>query len=549
MRFNLANDVSVQTPVQTPTMVAYLDWVNAWCSQRTELPTKESEQIVLEDIAKAVTRGTLGRLPHDLLVNVVHKLRSDAQNGKLVIANGNPASCDETNLLSEAYDPRVDCSCDGIGPTSNTYPLDSARALCEKSNCLAVKKVWKQMDTLLDKSEEWNGHGMFTKKGLEMATAEITLMNTGFQPASRSCRGDIIEDIRAPDRRRNDQIDTPMSTFNQAYPTFEELKLCADAKHFFAIACGASLCDDGLARAVADSANDILIGDYCEAADSDTLALLQQTGAAAVAFIQLCRIAGDVSDWQIESLFASILQFRVLGYHRDHARPKLPKTFHGSHMTGITVHRHIDVALMPGLVISSLGTGLQLDAELYQPLAESIILLNDLIDFRSDAMRVQRENPILRGVSHGICDYLNKRIIEVIVKATAMVKTGKLTALVILGFCNWLLMASHHKVYELVTGTEEDTAFKCEYGGWDEYSELLGALEPYGRSKAFTPDVRVKRKDMDMHYSSARFSSETHTSWLADAARTLLKPDNLRRVIDVAHYKWRGNTGDLEYCP
>jgi hypothetical protein len=49
------------------------------------------------------------------------------------------------------------------------------------------------------------------------------------------------------------------------------VKLCADAKYFFAMACGAGHLDEGLLRAIAESGNDILIGNYCEAADAKTI--------------------------------------------------------------------------------------------------------------------------------------------------------------------------------------------------------------------------------------------------------------------------------------
>ncbi|GAM27054.1 hypothetical protein SAMD00019534_102290 [Acytostelium subglobosum LB1] len=87
----------------------------------------------------------------------------------------------------------------------------------------------------------------------------------------------------------------------------------ADAKYFHSIACCASQCDDGLARAIAYCGNDILMADYCEAADDKTLALCQRLSGASMAFLKLCNLAGIVSDWQLGNMAAGIVLFRVLG--------------------------------------------------------------------------------------------------------------------------------------------------------------------------------------------------------------------------------------------
>lgn len=98
-----------------------------------------------------------------------------------------------------------------------------------------------------------------------------------------------------------------------------------------------------MSRALADLGNDILIADYCDAADEETINLLQKTGAAAVSFLRLCNMAGVIADWQFDVVAASVLQFRTLGYYRDHAQPRLPQGLFGSRQTGNTVHRHIDL--------------------------------------------------------------------------------------------------------------------------------------------------------------------------------------------------------------
>lgn len=46
-----------------------------------------------------------------------------------------------------------------------------------------------------------------------------------------------------------------------------------------------------------------------------------------------------------------------------------------------------------------------------------------------------------------------------------------------------------------------------------------------------------------------RISPDTHMAWLADSTRSILNPGTLSRIIDVLHFEWVGNTGDVEYCP
>jgi hypothetical protein len=59
--------------------------------------------------------------------------------------------------------------------------------------------------------------------------------------------------------------------YHQFYPTQEKARCCVDAKHFYVVSSGASLVDPGIIVAIAGSGNDILIGDYHEAADDKTL--------------------------------------------------------------------------------------------------------------------------------------------------------------------------------------------------------------------------------------------------------------------------------------
>ncbi|KAJ5544340.1 hypothetical protein N7513_006904 [Penicillium frequentans] len=296
--------------------------------------------------------------------------------------------------------------------------------------------------------------------------------------------------------------------------------------------------------------NDILIADYCEAADEETIKLLQKTGAAAVSFLRLCNMAGVISDWQFDVVAASVLQFRILGYYRDHAQPRLPQGLFGSRQTGNTVHRHIDLGFMVGIVCSSLGTGENLDKYTYFDIVEACALLNDLVDFRSDTTRRQRENIVLRSIRKSVCQTLNDQVRKCYQKVLINVRKQKLSALVVMAFCNWCILGSHHKVFELLRGFKVNTSDPpCKYDGLELYDEILKALVPYGSLRDQGPRLDMPRADLDKLYCLHREDPETHIAWLADSTRVLLNPRHFRMIIDVIHYEWNGSTGDLNYCP
>jgi hypothetical protein len=411
------------------------------------------------------------------------------------------------------------------------------------------------METVLA-ANEWHSD-LFTAPKLKAAVQELILANTDTHPAPDTCQGpgtsSIIPTIRAPDRRPNPGVDGNTIIGSQLYPTAEQIKICADAKYFGVIACGAGLCDEGLARAIADSCNDVLIGDYCEAADAEGLALLQRVGGAAMSFLKLCYLAGRVTDWQFGNLAAYMIQCRVLGYFRDHERPYLRDGIYGSRMTGLGVHRHIDVAAFHGVMTASVATGLECSEKGFMRLVDACVFVNDFVDFRGDTMRKQRENVLLRGVRGDLCRYLDGMITQCLDSVVEVVEASELEALVVMGYCNWAIMGAHHKVYEILTGVKGVKEYEaCQYASVADttrYDRLVRALEPYGTLGDDGPMVTKRRVEMEKTYSTCRSDPEAHLAWLADATRSLLEPTVLRRIVDVVHYEWSGDVGAVDYCP
>lgn len=201
---------------------------------------------------------------------------------------------------------------------------------------------------------------------------------------------------------------------------------------------------------------------------------------------------------------------------------------------------------------ASIGLEEQIDREQYTLMSKACVLLNDLVNFRSDTMRKLRENVILRGIRGNICEYLDGPICSVLRVVAKAIESSPVCALVDMGICNWALMASQHKVYEVFHGVRERKgAAVCEYASASNgsYERLLDALEGYGTLGENGPDVAKRRADMDMGFAAHRTSPQTNMAWLADSTRSMLHPGNLRKIIDVVHFEWLGQIGDVEYYP
>ncbi|KAJ5731530.1 uncharacterized protein N7483_006038 [Penicillium malachiteum] len=505
----------------------------------------------MDELTKLFIEGNLRSLMHhDQLMETVHSFKYHVSNGSVTYGGSKPPSCGETDLLSESYNPQTNCRCD-------KEPYSKDGSITSTQLCGAHQDMLDAMDRVIDRQEEWNSTDLFTAEKLKGAVTELLFANTEIKYASDTCQGvgtaHLIPEIEAPDRRPNPGVDGSKFIFNQLYPTPEQIKICADAKYYGVTACGVGLCDEGLARAIADSCNDVLIGDYCEAADAKELRLLQQTGAAAISFLKLCNMAGRVSDWQFENLVSYMIQCRVLGFFRDHSRDRLPSGLFGSRMTGLAAHRHIDIAAYHGVMTASIATGQQMTEQEFMKVVEACVYINDFVDFRGDNMRKQRENPILRGIEGNICAYLDRMIAKCLDTINEVIESSDVGALVAMGYCNWALLGSHHKVYELLHGVKRVQRWSlCEYesqSNTSRYDRLLRALQPYGTLGSDGPQVTKKRIEMDKMYSLCRSDPKMSLAWLADATRSLLDPFVLRRIVDVVHFEWCGDIGAKDYCP
>ncbi|KAI9931689.1 hypothetical protein ASPWEDRAFT_37455 [Aspergillus wentii DTO 134E9] len=547
---------SLAQPTRSITVAVYLAWINAWMESLSHL--KQDSTLSLDEQTRLFLQAISSPVPeYETLKRVASSFQHSLRNGEIPLGGTSAPSCAETNLASGTYKPISECSCRGLFPVPENADI---LAVLAQTNCTAIRNTINALLAVLERDNEWNSTSLYTPTTLKQAVDELILANSNIQPPPDTCQGPAsltpIPPIRAPDRRPNLKTDTHKDIHRQIYPIAEDVKFCVDAKYYFVL--GAVPSDparDGLIRAIADAGNDILIGDYCEVADDRTLQLLQQNGAAAVAFLKLCVLSGLFPEWAFDNMMSSMLHFRVLGYYRDHAREHdlIPAGVYGSRMNGLTVHRFVDLGLFFAVAAASLDTGETIDVEEKTVLSQACALINDLIDLRSDTARRQRENVVLRGVRGNLCEYLDYLVGSCLERAATAILTNKTCALVVMAFCNWSVMSSHHKVYEVSTQVSSVTQYEaCTYHAVEDgylYQNLLDALEPYGTLGPDGPHVGRTRAQLDVGYAICRLSEKQHLAWMADITRSLLKPATLRRIVDVVHFEWTGSVGDVDYCP
>jgi hypothetical protein len=260
----------------------YQAWINTWLSV-SEGEERASPTFSIDKLANLFKKENVDRLllRPDGLKEVVQSFQHHFRKGSLALGGKLAPTCAETNLLSGAYNPQTDCSCNGLFPVPANINIEQ---FFSQSRCKSIGNLLDVMEVVISRQgHKWNSGSIFSADKLAKAVEEIILCNNNVQPTPTTCQGALPATrlVLAPSRRPDPRSDTPMDAYNELYPTVEQVKLCADAKYFFAIACGASMVDKGLLHAIADSGNDILIGDYCEAADETTLSRLQLVGAGA----------------------------------------------------------------------------------------------------------------------------------------------------------------------------------------------------------------------------------------------------------------------------
>lgn len=90
-------------------------------------------------------------------------------------------------------------------------------------------------------------------------------------------------------------------------------------------------------------------------------------------------------------------------------------------MTGLPVHRNIDLGLMVGVADASLATGQTINEAEFMQLMETCTLINDLLDLRGDIVRKQQENVLLRGFRGSACKYLDGSIAKCVKRAAELI--------------------------------------------------------------------------------------------------------------------------------
>jgi hypothetical protein len=82
-----------------------------------------------------------------------------AARAKLIPLGGKlPPSSVEWDVLSECYDPGIDCSCEGLYPAPSEIDLSSL----ESCGCKAIERTIKVGKDAIGKEDEWNNSTLFS---------------------------------------------------------------------------------------------------------------------------------------------------------------------------------------------------------------------------------------------------------------------------------------------------------------------------------------------------------------------------------------------------
>lgn len=157
--------MTVISPAPTPRLQVYLAWVHTWLHHAaSDEHSVESPPLTIDTISSLFRDATsLCQLQDpNILIDLVASFQRKFKNGEITLGATIPPSCAETNLLSEKYDTRVDCSFDGISPMSSIKDADLAKA----KDCRSVEKMLSAQQDVTERYQEWNGHGLFTVKKL-----------------------------------------------------------------------------------------------------------------------------------------------------------------------------------------------------------------------------------------------------------------------------------------------------------------------------------------------------------------------------------------------
>ena len=130
----------------------YRAWSKAWLAVKpSTLPPDRCLAILAEQGPLWLQgQGTTDTESMDLM-HVVISCFKTATRARLVNLGGRvPPTRDEYNVLSENYDARIDCKCEGIFPASSEYDPAQLRSC----GCAAIERMFSVGDMANDKEDE-----------------------------------------------------------------------------------------------------------------------------------------------------------------------------------------------------------------------------------------------------------------------------------------------------------------------------------------------------------------------------------------------------------
>jgi hypothetical protein len=101
------------------TLALYLAWVKAWCSVPEDpLVNQRTADMTLEDVCNIFGESDTKFPPLATLESAVIVFREEFARGRVTLGGKRPPLSNQINLLSEDYNPKTSCECNGIGLSS-----------------------------------------------------------------------------------------------------------------------------------------------------------------------------------------------------------------------------------------------------------------------------------------------------------------------------------------------------------------------------------------------------------------------------------------------
>jgi hypothetical protein len=130
----------------------YQAWSKAWLVVEPSSLSPDQCLTVLTKVGPLwlQEQGTTDNESMDLMHVVISCFKTATKARMVNLGGSTPPTRDEYNVLSENYDARVDCTCEGIFPVSSKYDTCQLKSC----GCAAIEQMFEVGDLVNNKEDE-----------------------------------------------------------------------------------------------------------------------------------------------------------------------------------------------------------------------------------------------------------------------------------------------------------------------------------------------------------------------------------------------------------